>query len=112
MSPLDYLVGLGANGTLKIYYNVAHNDWLEIAIDNGAIMLMLYFAYWHSMLKMFIRGNNRNMSNMMFGMFVIIYLFKSFFSFSYSDVPIYSACAIGYAFATYMPKMNKSSNTQ
>lgn len=104
MSPLDYLFGLGANGTLKIYGNVAHNDWLEIAINNGAIMLLLYFFYWVSMIKMFIKGNNRNVSNIMFGMFVIIYLFRTFFSFSYGDIPIYSSCALGYATATYMPK--------
>ena len=107
MSPLDYLIGLGANGTLKIYENAAHNDWLEIAIDNGVIMLILYFAYWLSMFKMFFKGNNHNMSNLMFGMFVIVYFLKSYFSMSYSDIPVYSSCALGYSMATYFSKTKK-----
>lgn len=109
MTPLDYLFGLGANGTLRIYSNVAHNDWLEIAIDNGVIMLLLYFLYWVSMLKLFFKGDNRSMSNIMFGMFIIIYLFKSIFSFSYSDIPIYSSCALGYVMATYKSKSTSDS---
>lgn len=43
---LHYLIGRGANGTLEIYYNYAHNDWLEIAVNQGVLGLVVYAFYF------------------------------------------------------------------
>ena len=41
-----FLLGNGANATLGIGINYAHNDWLEIAINQGVLGLVIYFIYW------------------------------------------------------------------
>ena len=43
---IQYLFGRGANGTLEIYYNYAHNDWLEIAVNQGLLGIVVYAVYW------------------------------------------------------------------
>ena len=48
-NPLRFLFGNGANATLNIGPNYAHNDWLEIAINNGIVVVILYFIYWLTM---------------------------------------------------------------
>lgn len=103
----EFLFGLGANGTLKIYSNVAHNDWLEIAIDNGFFVLVLYVIYWTSLIKAFWGSDRKEMSSMILGMFIIIYFLRTFFSFSYSDIPMYSSCALGFALACYHPRARR-----
>ncbi len=48
---IHYLLGRGANGTLDIYYNYAHNDWLEIAVNQGLLGIFVYAFYWFGFLK-------------------------------------------------------------
>lgn len=93
------LFGNGADATLRIFSVYAHNDWLEIAVDNGLIVVLLYLFYWISLIKLFINGKKPSMPAMMLGMFVIIYLFKTMFSMSYNSIPMYATCALGYALA-------------
>lgn len=102
------LVGNGGYSTESIFGVLAHNDWLEIAIDNGLILLVVYAAFWISMIVMFLKGD-KTKERIMLGMFLLIYLFKSFVSMSYSAVTIYSACYIGLAFANYEFKSKKVS---
>ena len=102
------LVGNGGYSTESIFGVLAHNDWLEIAIDNGLILLVVYAAFWISMIVMFLKGD-KTKERIMLGMFLLIYLFKSFVSMSYSAVTIYSACYIGLAFANYEFKSKKIS---
>lgn len=102
------LVGNGGYSTESIFGILAHNDWLEIAIDNGLILLVVYAAFWISMIVMFLKGD-KTKERIMLGMFLLIYLFKSFVSMSYSAVTIYSACYIGLAFANYEFKSKKIS---
>lgn len=102
------LVGNGGYSTESIFGILAHNDWLEIAIDNGLILLVVYAAFWISMIVMFLKGD-KTKERIMLGMFLLIYLFKSFVSMSYSAVTVYSACYIGLAFANYEFKSKKIS---
>lgn len=41
----EFLFGLGANATLDIFGQYAHNDWLEIAINQGCLGLIIYLIY-------------------------------------------------------------------
>ena len=43
---LHFLFGNGANATLKLSWNYAHNDWLEIATNQGLLGLVVYIIYW------------------------------------------------------------------
>ena len=45
-TPLQFLFGSGANATIKISKEFAHNDWLEIAINQGLFGLIIYALYW------------------------------------------------------------------
>ena len=98
------LFGNGADATLRYFTNYAHNDWLEILIDNGVIVALVYGAYWISMIVMLLKGKRGSTAMLMFGCFVIIYLLKTFFSMSYNSVTVYAACAIGYAFANFQSR--------
>lgn len=99
-----FLFGNGADATVKIGGHHAHNDWLEIAIDNGLIVLFLYAFYWISLFIKFFKGKKDSIYTMMMGMFIIIYFLKSFFSMSYLNTTLYATCALGYALANYEPQ--------
>jgi hypothetical protein len=95
-----FLFGNGADATLRLFGEFAHNDWLEIAINNGLLILVLYAVYWINMFKT-IRASRKLDQTVfiMLGMFFLIYLMKSFFSMSYDDITIYSCVAFGFAMA-------------
>lgn len=45
-SLLTIIFGAGANATLRITENYAHNDWLEILTNQGLFGIMIYLLYW------------------------------------------------------------------
>ena len=96
---LRFLFGNGANTTLDIASNYAHNDWLEIAINNGLVLLVFYFVFWLRLFKTCRKSNKHSVYFMMISMFFIIYFIKTFFSMSYSNLPTCAATALGYALA-------------
>lgn len=99
-SPFSFLFGNGADATVKLAGYYAHNDWLEIAINNGLWMVVLYAIYWIAMLRHIIRIRKHNsLAYMMVGLFFILYFMKTLFSMSYSSVPFYAASALGFALA-------------
>lgn len=103
-NPLVFLFGNGANGTLKIWSNYAHNDWLEIAINNGFVVLIIYAYYWISLIRMFFKGNWRAIPVMMLGLFIIIFFIRSLVSMSYGDISIYASSALAYSLVYYERK--------
>lgn len=96
-----FLFGNGANATLNIAMTYAHNDWLEIATNNGLVMIFIYFIYWIKMFNIIRHSKKNNKVFMMLSLFFIIYLLKSFFSMSYGSIPICASVAFGYALARY-----------
>lgn len=99
-NPFLILFGHGGDATLRLLGNYAHNDWLEIVIDNGLWMIVLYLVFWIAMFRFIIRVKKKNnVAYMMVGLFFIIYFLKAIFSMTYSDISCYSACALGYALA-------------
>jgi O-antigen ligase len=93
----SFLFGSGADATLRIA-EYAHNDWLEIAVNNGIVGAILYLFYWYQMYKTFRKSKN-DVRKRMLGLFVIIYSIKSLFSMSYNDITIYASIALGFALA-------------
>ena len=96
-----FLFGNGANATLDIAYNYAHNDWLEIAINNGLLLVVIYLIYWIRMLKSIRRIKNDSVCYRIISIFFIIYFLKTIFSMSYASMPTCAATAFGYALARY-----------
>lgn len=96
---LRFLFGNGADATLRLFGQYAHNDWLEIGINNGVAVLLLYFIYWIQLFSKIRKSKSDNICHMMLVLFFLIYFIKSFFSMSYNDISLYSSCAFGFALA-------------
>lgn len=95
------LFGNGANSTLRLASNFAHNDWLEIAINNGVIGLFVYLCYFIALLRDYshIKRHNNLHSRIILMSFIILFL-SSLFSMSYSSINIAISIALGYTLAS------------
>ena len=96
---LHYLIGRGANGTLEIYYNYAHNDWLEIAVNQGILGLVVYVFYFLCFYNTWKHAANTDAKNILALTFLIFFA-KTIFSMSYADMTYVSTSILGYALAT------------
>ena len=100
-TPLQFLFGRGAWGTLKVSDNFAHNDWLEIGVNQGMLGIVVYIAYWIAFYVSAKRmQNNKRIYNVLM-LLMLILLVKTLFSMSYDDIPIYATMCIGYCMANY-----------
>lgn len=94
-----YLIGRGANGTLEIYYNYAHNDWLEIAVNQGILGVVVYAFYWLCFYKTWKHATNIDAKTIL-ALTAFIFFAKTMFSMSYNDMSYVSTSVLGYALAT------------
>jgi hypothetical protein len=99
--PLRFLFGNGANATLKIGSNMAHNDWLEIAINQGLMGLIIYLIYWISFYVSWKKTKHQSQAFMAIGMVFIVYFISTLFSMSYNSVSRCAAMVLGYYLAVY-----------
>ena len=97
---LHYLFGRGANGTLEIYEKVAHNDWLEIAVNQGLLGFVVYAVYWKQFYSTWRQSTNIEAKTIL-ALVGIIYFAKTLFSMSYADMTYVCTSVLGYALATY-----------
>lgn len=97
---IHYLFGRGANGTLEIYYNYAHNDWLEIAVNQGLLGIIVYAVYWKQFYSTWRQSTNIEAKTIL-ALVGIIYFAQTLFSMSYGDMTYVSTSVLGYALATY-----------
>ena len=105
-SILQVVIGSGANATLDVTNNYAHNDWLEILINHGLLGLFIYLIYWILFYYNFIKIQNDKTYKIVFGLIVCHYFLISFFSMSYVRVSTFSAMALGYIL--YYAKFKKN----
>lgn len=97
---IQFLFGRGANGTLEIYYNYAHNDWLEIAVNQGLLGIAVYVVYWKQLYSTWRQSTNIEAKTIL-ALVGIIYFAKTIFSMSYADMTYVCTSVLGYALATY-----------
>lgn len=105
-SVIHYLIGCGANGTLEMYGVFAHNDWLEIAVNQGMLGVIIYAIYWFCFYRTWTRASNVE-ARTIIALSLIIYFAKTLFSMSYNDMSYVATCTLGFALAT-MKNPNKS----
>lgn len=98
-NPIVFLFGNGANATLGIGDNYAHNDWLELAINQGLLGVIIYIIYWLGLLKSWKQSTFDSDIYFAVGLCLIIYFLKTFFSMSYGDMSLYANICIGYCMA-------------
>ena len=100
-NPFRFLLGNGANATLKISYNYAHSDWLEIAINQGLLGLVIYLIYWVCFYVSWRKTKQHPQAFMAVGMVFIVYFISAMFSMSYNCVSRCAAMVLGYYLAVY-----------
>lgn len=107
-NPLRFLFGNGANATLTLSWNYAHNDWLEIAIDQGVLGLVVYFIYWVGFYKTWKRCSFDDEVYLATGLLLLIYFSKSLFSMSYGGMVLYATICLGYCMGRVSEYHNQS----
>lgn len=99
-----YLLGNGANATLGIGVNYAHNDWLEIAIDEGVLGLVIYCIYWFCFWRTIASIKYNITAKLVLTLTFISFLIMTVFSMSYTEYSIYTCSVFGYYLAHYKEK--------
>ena len=97
---IRFLFGNGANATLKVGMNFAHNDWLELAINNGLLGICLYVWYYLALVKDSIKA--LKVDNLYYAVIIMVLLImfiSSMFSMSYANINLAISLALGYALA-------------
>lgn len=97
---LKLLFGNGADATILMYENFAHNDWYEILINNGLMGIALYIWYWICFAYCWLKSKSKE-STWIIGLVFIIYSTRTLFSMSYNAMEFYTTCMLGYALARY-----------
>lgn len=95
---IKQLFGGGANYTLHIADNYAHNDWLEILINQGIFGVILYVAYWIRFWEAQKLCKNIPELNIVRSGLIICFfasLLITFYSMSYNSLPLGLTMAIG-----------------
>ena len=95
-NPWLFLFGNGAYATLKFASNFAHNDWLEISINQGLLGIVIYFIYWLKFYKTWRRCKVDDQLFLATGLVLLIFFLKTIFSMSYGDMSIYVTICLGY----------------
>ena len=95
------ILGNGADSTLRYMGDFAHNDWLELLLNEGLFGIFLYLVYWVQSVRFFF--NRRKCIpveiSTILGLTVLACLSKSFFSMSINDMPLFTTSALGFAIA-------------
>ncbi len=82
---IKLLFGNGISGSVSVWGNYAHNDWLELLIDNGLIGVLLYATFFCST---FVYVNHIKLSfsyKCSAYLILIIWVLKTFFSMGYTE---------------------------
>lgn len=103
-----FIIGNGADSTVPILGNYSHNDWIEIAICQGVIGIIIYFNYWIQSLRLIIKQKKRGLEYLPFAMMMMISFVVSFFSQSYTAFTLASSCLIG----SFLANVDMGNNTK
>lgn len=96
---VKFIFGNGANATLGIYINYAHNDWLEIAINQGVLGLVTYAFYWLCFLKTIWNTKHNKTARLVLSLAVISFFVETIFSMSYTGYSMMACTTFGYCLA-------------
>ena len=95
----NFIFGHGADGTIRLGPNFAHNDWLEIAVDHGILGLLFFISFWKQVYKTWRQTRRNNILHLAFGVCIIQLFMKTWFSMAINDMEIYTTLVIGFTIA-------------
>ena len=98
-TPLKFAFGSGADATLKVSYNYAHNDWLEIAVNQGVLGIVIYMLYWIFFAKESLSKNYSRQEKLALQLLFMICFMKTLFSMSYYSMSTSATFILGYCLA-------------
>ena len=98
-TPTEQLVGRGGNATLDVLGQFAHNDWIELGINQGLLGMLLYLFFWISFVKLLMNRSVPPEVRTALAMIFVIYFLKTFFSMSYSEYTLYASMVLGFGIA-------------
>lgn len=98
-TPFQFIMGLGAEATLNVMHVFAHNDWLEIAVNNGLWGLFVYIFYWILFAKECLSKNYHCQEKLALQLLFMIYFMKTLFSMSYGAMTLPATFVLGYCLA-------------
>ena len=99
MDTFKFLFGNGANATLDIGINYAHNDWLELAINQGVLGLLVYAIYWLCFWKTIRSIKYNKPAKLVRTLTLISFFIKTLFSMSYTGYSLFSCTVFGFYLA-------------
>lgn len=95
------LFGQGADTTVRFGPNYAHNDWLEIGVNQGLLGIIVYAFFIIQLLRFWFAISGKTILKTAMGMIIVILLLKSIFSMSINSLEIYVSLVFGYSMAWY-----------
>lgn len=103
-STIQQLFGSGANHTLRIAENYAHNDWLEILVNQGFFGVIVYCIYWFSYYHTYKKSKlvlpttkeSAEISTVLLITLIASFIL-TFYSMSYSNLSIAFTMALGFS---------------
>lgn len=104
----EFIFGSGADYTIKILGNYAHNDWLEILINNGFLGVLIYLFLYISLFRTYLVKSKNMPDHVRNAFFVTIFIMtsKTLFSMSYSSLGVGIPICLGYCLAYDTRNMN------
>lgn len=105
------LFGRGADATVDIAGNYAHNDWLELAINQGWLGLILFALFFILWIKNIYQMKKLRMSSDLvtcMGLNFLITFLMSCFSMAYTSFSFANGIGIGYCLACFYNKKYNS----
>lgn len=96
-SPSQFVFGSGANATLKVSRHYAHNDWLEILVNQGFLGGIIYIFFWLCWMRDCASNANTQRARMILHLLFVICFIKTFFSMSYGDMSVPLTFSLGYS---------------
>lgn len=80
------VIGNGSAQTIEVWGNYAHNDWLELLIDNGLVGVVLYLLIFIYGFRYIYKSELEPITRLSAYLCMIIWLLKTNFSMGYTDI--------------------------
>lgn len=105
----NFIFGYGFAGTVIFVYTLAHNDWLEVAVNYGLIGLLVYILLWRNLFKIFRKLDKFSMYKYCLLSILLMWfvdsMYDRFFSGSYATTTV---MVVGYIVGRYELMLNNS----
>lgn len=97
-SIVHLLIGRGAYATYSLLGNFAHQDWLETAVNNGfiGVVIVIYFCAVFCFVSFKEKESLPKQIHAAFQMMFFIFFLKTMFSMSLADMPCFQSMLISF----------------